>query len=289
MSNKTSWSARQRLEFIEFRLFWEGEINRQEVTDRFGISIPQASADLGAYRTLAPENIEYSTTKKRYVATGNFSPQLTVPNAERYLAQLRAISDGVITTLDTFMETTPDVAAMPIPSRLVDPIILRALLRAIKSQRSMKIEYQSLNESRPEPMWREITPHAFGWDGLRWHVRAFCHLEFSFKDFVIPRFLSVGPEGAPAKSGLDDEDWNTHFDVVLVPNPRLSLAQKHTIEREYGMSDGKAIVKVRRAMLYYFNKRLRLDVAERQDRPKETPVIVQNRNAYDRELKAVSY
>jgi WYL domain len=289
MNGKTSWSARQRLEFIEFRLFWDGEINRQEIVDRFGISIPQASADVGAYRTLAPENIEYSTTKKRYVATQNFEARLIAPNAERYLAQLRAISDGVITTLDTFMETTPDVVAMPIPSRLVDPPTLRALLRAIKSQRSMRIEYQSLNANRPEPMWREITPHAFGWDGLRWHVRAFCHLELIFKDFIISRFLKVGQEGPPAKSGSDDRDWNTDFEVVLVPNPQLSADQKQTIERDYGMSDGRAVVRVRRAMLYYFDKRLRLDVAEKQDRPRETPVIVQNRNAYDRELKAVSY
>ena len=42
-------------------------------------------------------------------------------------------------------------------------------------------------------------------------------------------------------------------------------------------------------MLYYFDKRLRLDVSERQDRPKETPVIVKNRASYDRELKIVSY
>lgn len=289
MTEKTPWSARQRLEFIEFRLFWDGEINRQEIVDRFSISIPQASADVGAYRTLAPENIEYSTTKKRYVATANFKARLIAPNAERYLAQLRAISDGVITTLDTFMETTPDVAAMPIPSRRVDPLTLRALLRTIKSQRSMRIEYQSLNDNRPEPMWREITPHAFGWDGLRWHVRAFCHLELIFKDFIISRFLNVGEDGPPAKSALEDYDWNTYFEVVLVPNLQLSADQKQTIERDYGMSDGRAVVRVRRAMLYYFDKRLRLDVAEKQDRPKETPVIVKNRDAYDRELKTVSY
>jgi hypothetical protein len=29
--------------------------------------------------------------------------------------------------------------------------------------------------SRPEPTWRRTSPHAFGNDGRRWHVRAYCH------------------------------------------------------------------------------------------------------------------
>ena len=37
------------------------------------------------------------------------------------------------------------------------------------------------------------------------------------------------------------------------------------------------------------DKRLRLDVAEKQDRPKETPVVVANRAEYDAALKEVSY
>jgi hypothetical protein len=82
----------------------------------------------------------------------------------------------------------------------------------------------------------------------------------------------VGQDGPPAKSALEDHDRNACFEVVLVPNPQLSADQKQTIERDYGMSDGRAVVRVRRAMLYYFDKRLRLDVAEKQDRPKETPV-----------------
>lgn len=35
--------------------------------------------------------------------------------------------------------------------------------------------YQSMNRDRPDPAWRRISPHAFGFDGLRWHVRAWCH------------------------------------------------------------------------------------------------------------------
>jgi predicted DNA-binding transcriptional regulator YafY len=288
-SDHLPWGQRQRLEFIEFRLFWEGAINRSEITDRFSVSVPQASTDLSAYRALAPLNMEYNGSQKRYLTTPQFKPELIVPNAERYLAQLRAISDGVIALADTSIAGLPNVGLLPIPSRRVDPLTLRTFLKAVRSQRSINIEYQSMNDQRPDPMWREITPHAFGWDGFRWHARAFCHLQQVFKDFLISRCLQLGELGDPKGSAADDTDWNSFFNVVLIPNPRLSLAQRRTIELDYGMTEGRSVVGVRHALLYYFDKRLRLDVAEKQDRPKETPVIIDNREQYDRILRAVAY
>ena len=44
------WGVEQRLEFIEFRLFWEGGVNRSDITACFGVSVPQASKDLSQYR-----------------------------------------------------------------------------------------------------------------------------------------------------------------------------------------------------------------------------------------------
>ena len=43
------WGVEKRLEFIEFRLFWEGGINRADIIERFGVSVPQASKDLSLY------------------------------------------------------------------------------------------------------------------------------------------------------------------------------------------------------------------------------------------------
>ena len=47
------------------------------------------------------------------------------------------------------------------------------------------------------------------------------------------------------------------------------------------MARGEIAVPVRRAMLYYFSKRLRLDVADRFDDPREAPVVVKNRGEFD--------
>ena len=31
------WGVERRLEFIEFRLFWEGGVNRSDITDMFDV------------------------------------------------------------------------------------------------------------------------------------------------------------------------------------------------------------------------------------------------------------
>jgi len=49
------WGVEQRLEFIEFRLFWEGHVNRGDLTDVFGVSVNQASTDLNRYIGFAPD------------------------------------------------------------------------------------------------------------------------------------------------------------------------------------------------------------------------------------------
>jgi hypothetical protein len=283
------WGAEQRLEFIEFRLFWDGYVNRSDITDRFGVSTPQASADLARYREFAPENIKYDASGKRYLPTDHFGPRFLKPNAERYLAQLKALADDVIALPDTWIDAMPEVGVVPIPARRVEAATLRMMLAAMRGYRSIKVEYQSLNDRRPDPMWREITPHAFGSDGLRWHLRAYCHIEHVFKDFIISRCRQIGPMGEPGAPVEKDVNWFTFLNVVLIPNPKLSRAQQETIERDYGMRSGRCELRVRRALLYYLDKRLRLDVAEKQDRPKETPVVVANRAEYDAVLKEVSY
>lgn len=283
------WGPEQRLEFIEFRLFWEGAINRGDITAHFGVSVPQASNDLSMYKEVAAQNLHYDSSGKRYEPTREFQPRFLKPNAERYLAQLKAIADEVIEPAETSLGALPDLGVMPIPRRRVEPEILRRMLRAVREHRSIHVEYQSLNDDRPEPTWRTISPHALGFDGLRWHARAYCHLEGKFKDFIISRCIAVGDLGHAEGRPTDDRDWLTFFEVIMKPNPKLSKAQQETIERDYGMQDGKCVVPVRMALLYYFDKRLRLDIAEKRDRPKETPVVIDNRKEYDAALKSVAY
>jgi hypothetical protein len=241
----------ERLEFIEFRLFWEGRINRSDLMDRFKISTPQASKDLSLYESEAPGNLIYDTSAKRYFAAPNFQTKFYLPDA------------------------------MPIPHRRVSVQVLRSVTGAIRNKTSLDIFYQSMNEQRPGAIWRKISPHALGHDGLRWHVRAFCHLDKRFKDFLLSRCLDSGDEHEAGVSPKDDKHWNEFFSVVLIPNPKLSGDQQAVISQDYCMEYGQIAIPVRKALLYYFRKRLRLDVAETLDDDREMPVVVLNQRAFE--------
>lgn len=82
-----------------------------------------------------------------------------------------------------------------------------------------------------------------------------------------------------------DCQWVSFFDVSLIPNPKLSKSQQETVALDYNMKNGEVRIPVRRALLYYFNKRLRLDIADRVDDPKETPVVVANRPEFEEALR----
>ncbi|MEW8459771.1 MAG: WYL domain-containing protein [Candidatus Thiodiazotropha endolucinida] len=274
------WGVEKRLEFIEFRLFWEGGINRADIMEQFDVSVPQASKDLTLYEEKAPGNLFYDKSAKRYLAAPDFKPVFLKPQADTYLAQLRSDPGANGALAETWLSSTPDFDRMPVPYRRVDVDVLRAILAAIRNQRALEIRYQSMNANRPEPRWRWITPHAFGNDGLRWHVRAFCHIDKKFKDFLLSRCLGARNEAEPGAEPAADKDWSNFFEVVLEPNPSLNPAQQSVISQDYEMTAGKVSVPVRMALLYYFEKRLRLDVSDYLDRPQETPVIVSNRTEF---------
>lgn len=276
---KLRWGAEQRLEFIEFRAFWEGGVNRSDITDRFGVSVPQASNDLSQYRELAPANLHYDASAKRYVATSEFTPRYLALSADRYLSQLRAKAEGVISLDETWIGVAPDAQAMPVPARRVDPLLFRDLLAVMRAGASVEVRYQSMSPQRPNSQWRRITPHAFGSDGLRWHVRGFCHLDGAFKDFVLSRWRGLRNTGAAGAHASADQDWTDTFQVEFQPNPALSPSQQEAVAWEYDMPGGRTALSVRKALLYYLKKRLRLDQPD--DLPSETPVVVANREAFE--------
>ena len=194
----------RRLEFIEFRLFWEGGVNRSDIIDTFDVSVPQASKDLTLYQERAPQNAIYDKSAKRYVASKNFKPHFLKPDPDGYLSRLRSVAEGLIELSDSWITQLPETDIALTPKRGIDANVLRALLVAVREGRSIEVRYQSMSKVRPEPVWRRMTPHAFGYDGFRWHARAYCHLDNKFKDFLLPRILDIGELGE-AGAGVDLE------------------------------------------------------------------------------------
>ena len=250
------WGQDRRLAFIDFRLRWDGRLNRSDLTDFFGISVPQASLDIARYTELAPQNLIYDRRSRVYQATADFQPLYTATHPQQYLNELLASVTGVLEPEASFIGWQPPVGNVPHPGRGVAAETLFALLKAIREASGLKIVYQSM--TRLEPATRTISPHAFAHDGFRWHVRAFCHSRETFRDFVLGRILDIQGIEPVGGTACEDKEWNTLLPLVLAPNPELSAGKRRAIELDYGMSDGVTELICRQAMLFYTLKRLGL-------------------------------
>ena len=66
--------------------------------------------------------------------------------------------------------------------------------------------------------------------------------------------------------------------LEIGPHPALSQNQKRVIELDYGMQNGRVVIPVRRALLYYALKRLGLDTDPAARKPQDQQIILLNTN-----------
>lgn len=271
-----NWGVERRYEFIEFRLFWQGRINRGDLMDAFGVSTQQASLDLNAYIDQAKRNLVYDKSLRTYLRGKQFKPKYLKPDAEEYFAQLRAVDQGLVSAEQSWISVFPGFGATPTPARGVAPETLRDVLAAIRSPAALQVTYQSM--SHPEPNARWIEPHALAFDGFRWHARAFCQNDQVFKDFLLSRIVEVGDQGPVTSDPSSDDAWHTDVLLEIGPHPDLSDNQRRAIEMDYGMEAGHAQIVVRRALLFYALKRLGLDTDPAARRPQDQQIVLLNRD-----------
>ena len=277
MSQSTAalkWGVERRLEFIEFRLFWEGGVNRADIIEMFDVSVPQASKDLTLYQERAPNNAIYDKSAKRYVAGDHFQPCFLKPDPAAYLNQLRSVSEGILDRSHAWIGQSLPYEAAPAPVRGVNAQILRSVISAIRQSQAIEVRYQSL--SRPEPRWRWLAPHAIGFDGFRWHARAYCETDRMFKDFLLSRMLETRDTRPSGVAADTDADWHEFVTIEIGPHPELSETQKKVIALDYGMRGERAKIRVRKALLYYALKRLGLDTDPAARRPQDQQIVLLN-------------
>jgi len=268
------WSAEKRYEFIEFRLFWTGRLNRADLMEAFSLSTQQASVDIAEYLEGRKSNLTYDRKSRCYRRGRNFRPRFYEPDAAGFLAQLRAVEDGLVSAEQSWIGVFPDFAGTPIPARQVNPDILREIYTALIDKKALTITYQSL--SRPEPGLRVIEPHALAHDGFRWHARALCRTDGVFKDFLLSRILGVGEISDRKGDPADDLAWTESVVLEIGPHPDLSDTQRKVFETDYGMVDGVAQIPVRRALLYYALRRLGLDTDPAARPPQDQQIVLLN-------------
>jgi hypothetical protein len=267
------WGALQRLEFIEFRLLWEGRVNRSDLIGAFGISVPQSTLDFREYLERASGNMDYDKRRKFYFPTAAFKPKFISASAEGYLSQLLALqTSGEIQRPLALIGDIPPFDILPTMERRVDVDTLQKLLKATRGGLSLEINYQSL--ASESPGWRRISPHALVSDGSRWHVRAFCHIKKQFRDFVLGRIINIRNEQPSEVFQADDEEWNETVSVSIAPNPALSADQQKIIERDYAMKQGISVITIRKALLFYLERQLKIDEGDEKPPAAQQVVIV---------------
>jgi hypothetical protein len=281
-----SWGLERRLQFIDFRLRWEGRFNRDDLRRHFGLSTPQVSLDISKYAMRAPDNLTYDRSSKTYVSTDRYEPVFPIrSSARRYMAELLATKTGLLEPGASFIGMAPEVDTAPSPWRTLNETTVAMLVKAIRDKLSVIVRYQSMTSL--EESKRKLSPHAFGYDGFRWHVRAYCHKRERFSDFVLARILGIdGYEQGAADSGRDDQ-WHTVLTLILGPHPDLSPAKTRVMELDYGMQDGEVQLPCRQAFLYYTLRRLGLQSSEAPD-PIVQQIVLKNRTEIQPFIDAVS-
>lgn len=251
--------VRKRLEYIDFRLYWDGRFNRSELAETFGMSTQQASADIATYQDFAPGNLAYDGALKAYVRTPGFQPKLVGDSADRHLLQLVAMASGWMDQAETWFQSKPPVEVVALQRPPTNSAHLMGVLDAIRLHQQISVDYRSMTGSPPS--WRKIAPHAMAYNAGRWYVRAWAREHNDFRDYLLSRIRGVDDaESCDVDFSLDYE-WHHNIELIVVPNPRLNPDQRHAVIEEFQMSDdGRLAIPTRLSLSFYLIAENNLDL-----------------------------
>lgn len=274
--DRLRWGVQRRLEFIDFRLFWDGRFNRSDLTATFAISAQQASADIGQYEKFAHANLRYDRAEKAYIRTDDFVPAFIGKTIERYLLQLVAIENRWMRPEDTWFDATPPVELTTLGRRPTDSTVLLRVLDAIRRRQEIDISYASLTGST-QPS-RTIAPHALAHSAGRWYVRSWSKDHNDFRDYNLNRIAAVSDHRPAAIDISLDFEWIHQINLDIRPNPKLSAERQAAVAAEHEMTDGRLLRPCRLSLSFYLMSEYNLDVEPGILKPEKQQIVLQNRD-----------
>ena len=198
------------------------------------------------------------------------------PSADQYLAQLRLVQSGLLPPEEAWAVPMPSYSIVPLIQRMLDPTTLRRALSAIRNGEAVQVNYQSM--SAPEPKQRWLAPHALGFDGARWHARAWCFKREAFRDFVLSRIVTIGDTRESEIEPEKDIGWQREVTLKIGPHPALKDGKRRAVELDFGMSGGAFEVTTRVCLAYYCMRQLGLDRLPAEVKPERQQIVLVNRN-----------
>lgn len=271
------WDLLFRYRLIEIVAQWEGRLTTNHLCENFGIGRQQASRDINAYMACEGKgNLVYDRHMKGYKPSPTFVPRFTAGTADEYLHVLSRNKD-IIYTFDNLNMGFVHTQIIGVPVRSIEPLILRPLIQAARTQKRVEISYVSL--ANPVAETRIIAPHTLVCTPLRWHVRAYCEKNHAFRDFVLSRFREVnGMLDESPMTVAQDEQWQHEVNLILCPDPRLNLLQQNVIARDYDMENGRLVLTERAALIPYMLQVFNIDPLKLEGKPEAQQIVIQNRN-----------
>lgn len=257
-----------RFDFIESVVWWEGQINATHLANKFQLSRQAASSVLQLYREKFPRYLRYNQSNRAFIATADFYHLAQLAPFSNYLA---LTTEPPQKSLNSQQNSNVFVFEVEAPLRNINPIQVQPILRAIREKLAIDIGYISL--SSPDYLDRIIQPHALIFDGLRWHVRAYCNKNEQFRDFTLSRFNGEATfEGKATHLAEHDEKWQIMVDVVIEADPRFNDQQKRIIEQDFQMENGQKTITTRAALVNYLLRRLHID--SYKNTPEEQQIVL---------------
>ena len=277
--SRVRWGVKRRLEFIDFRLFWDGRFNRKDLSETFGISAQQASSDISQYERQAPGNLSYDKHEKAYVRASGYRPVLIRDSVERYLLQLVAVEHRWMRAEETWFDRPPPCEIVHLERRRTNPDVLLNIVDAIRLKCQLEIEYASITGSPELP--RVIAPHAIVHSAGRWYARAWARHHNDFRDYNLDRILSVSALAPTKVDPTLDFQWIHQINLEITPNPELAPERQAAIAAEYNMQVGLLEMPCRLSTAFYMMSANNLDVEPGRLAPEKQQLVLRNRAAVE--------
>ncbi|OWQ84786.1 hypothetical protein CDN99_23950 [Roseateles aquatilis] len=277
-----AFAQRQRLHFIETLALWDGTVQRERVSESFGVALAQVTRDFTFYREQCPDNLEYNNRLKVYRPTARFRPMLAAGDPDEYLALLRA---GIhlktvqhLPSLGLHFGVAQN-ASLPTPRARVRADVLREVLFAIQRNCGLDAKYLSMETAAVAS--RCLWPHAIFFSAEWWYVRAYDAKREEFRDFALHRFDTAKANSVPSPCSADqDLGWHEEVEVVVTPDARLTQAQQALIARDFDMAKDPLgwawKAQLRKCLVGFFAAHYWLDV--QLNRPRRTRLSLRNRS-----------
>lgn len=260
---RVSLQQAERLAFIDFKIKYLGEVSRNDIIDEFKVGQATASNDLKIYRGFRPENTQRdNASKKTVVLLDSYIPLVKI---DVHIA-LNFILHGFCR--NELMFKAPSIPAESINLLMVKDLIsdedVAAVTRAIHSKTALRCFYLSSSSDNHDE--RLLFPTAVFVDRQYWYFRAYDRnsesVNAGFKNFKMARIRSAKnlSDIKPAQNEelAKDEGWHTLIPMQIAVHSTCKNGA--SLEREFGLTDGKKTIVCKAAFAYFVRQNWRIDV-----------------------------